>query len=140
VSRHAVLALGSAHALAVAAVLTVGMPPGLAVAGAAALGVHALIQIRRHALSDRPEQVAAVEIRGPEQIRVIRRDGTHDDWEIAGAPVIAPTAVLLDLQRADAGRRSLWLFRDACPADGHRHLRVLLRWRALSEPHGEGAA
>lgn len=136
-SRQAVLALCAAHGLAAAAVATVGMPPALGVAGVLALGVHALIQIRRHAGLPGGEGISTFEVRGTTQLRMERGDGGHEDWEIVAAPLVTPPAVLLMLRRADGTRRSLWLPGDACPEDAHRQLRVLLRWRVHSEPRAE---
>lgn len=132
------LALCGATALPAIALLTVGMPAPLAVVGVAILGVHALILVRRHVLAAGPDGMAAIEIGTPPRVRLIRPDGTHDDWEIDDAPLVEPSVVLLRLRRGDGGRRSLWLLRDGCPPDGHRRLRVLLRWRSLSAPPGEG--
>lgn len=132
------LALCGATALAAIAMLTVGMPVSLAVVGVVILGVHALILVRRHALTAGPDGVTAIEIGTPPRVRLIRPDGTHDDWEIVGSPLVEPSVVLLRLRRADGGRRSLWLPRDGCAPDGHRRLRVLLRWRSPSALPGEG--
>jgi len=139
-SRHAAFALCAAHALAAAAMLTGGMPPPLAAAGVLALGFHALIQIRRHAGHRGPGDVTAVEVRGPTHVRLLGGDGAGAEWEIVGAPLVSPLAVLITLRRPDGERRSLWLPGDACPAEGHRRLRVLLQWRALVEPRSGGAA
>lgn len=132
------VALCGATALASIAMLTVGMPAPLAAVGVAVLGIHALMLVRGYVLGAGPAGVTAIEVGTPPRVRLMRPDGTHDDWEIVGSPLVEPSVVLLMLRRADGGRRSLWLPRDACTPEGHRRLRVLLRWRSPSARPDEG--
>lgn len=139
-SRHAALALGWAHALAAAALAATGMSPVLSFAGVLVLGVHAVIQIRRHAGQAGPAGVLVLELSAPGGVRLVRADRRHDDWEIADVALVSPVAVLLHLRHPSDGRRSLWVPGDACDPDGHRRLRVRLRWRTLSETPDPGRA
>ena len=55
------------------------------------------------------------------------RDGEQISGEVCADTLVSPWLVLLNVVTAGHGRRSLLLFSDAMPADGHRRLRVLLR-------------
>lgn len=56
------------------------------------------------------------------------RDGEQIAGEVCADTLVSPWLVLLNVATAGHGRRSLLLFPDAMPADGHRRLRVLLRY------------
>jgi hypothetical protein len=55
------------------------------------------------------------------------REGGQIAGEVCADTLVSPWLVLLNVATAGHGRKSLLLFPDAMPADGHRRLRVLLR-------------
>jgi hypothetical protein len=55
------------------------------------------------------------------------RDGERISGVVCADTLVLPWLVLLNVATAGHGGRSLLLFPDAMPADGHRRLRVLLR-------------
>jgi len=123
-SRSLVVALAAAHLLAAAGVLPIDIPWAGKLAILAAL-VASLAQTQR---------------RSPVNAIVLKADGTLDlvcgDGDEVGCEVKASTAVfpwLVVLRLRSLGRvKSLTLPVDAIGAEGHRQLRLWLKWKAAT--------
>lgn len=131
-SRVLALVIAVVHLSGALALFAAGLPAGLAAAGALLLAVQALHQIRSSALQAGARGIAALELRATTQVRLIHHDGEFSQWHLSGAPIVARSAVLIQLRNAEGERRHLWVMSDACTEAGHRRLRLILRWPGSS--------
>lgn len=62
------------------------------------------------------------------EITLVQRDGLQRVGNISAGGLLTPFLVLMNINLADGGRRSLVLLPDSMQRDALRHLRVLLKW------------
>lgn len=126
-SLSLIFALGAAHGLAMLGLFAIGLP--LAPKVLAALLLVLSLAWRVHCLIVRPP-CRALTLRADGSLALERTDGNHGEAEMLGDTTVLPWLVVLSL-RLDGERLSLALPPDSLAGDGHRLLRLWLRWRAV---------
>jgi len=124
-SRSLAVVLVLAHLLAAAAVLPIDIPLTGKLAILASLGT-SLALIRR------PWPVTALVLKADGSLDLVGADGDEAAWAVEASTVVFPWLVVLRLRSAERVE-SLTLPVDAMGAEGHRQLRLWLRWKAISD-------
>lgn len=121
-SRLLAVALTAAHAVAAAALA----PTSLPVPAKLLVGLFIVLSLFR-SLRRRP--AAALTLRADGAVDVLRPDGTRQEARVLPATTVYPWLVVLVVTAAGR-RQSLVLPVDALGGEGHRQLRLWLRWKA----------
>ena len=77
--------------------------------------------------------VGTLVLAGDGRLTLMRGDGSERNCEVDASTTVLPWLIVLRLRTAQ-GLLSLPLPVDALGADGHRRLRVWLKWKATSAP------
>lgn len=125
-SRSLAAALCLAHAAVAVGVLLIGLPSPAALGACGLLAGSLVFALRRQVLR---APFAALTLKGDGTLDVRGRDGMRQSAAVDPRTVVFPWLVTL-LLRIGEGRASLALPPDALEGDGHRRLRLWLRWKA----------
>jgi hypothetical protein len=124
-------ALVAAHGVAALGILPTSLPPVLKFACLLALAASLVFYSNRHL--GRPP-VAAMILKSDGRMELERRDGARIEAAVHPQTTVFAWLVVL-LLRTETGTLALTLPLDALGVDGHRKLRLWLRWKAeLSAP------
>jgi toxin CptA len=126
-SRRLVAALCAAHALAGFGLPPTELPLAVKLALAAILALSLLIAVRRIG------RITALTLHADGRVSLLRRDGRAFDGQVDPATTVFPWLVVLLVKTAEK-TEALVLPVDALDRDGHRQLRLWLRWKANAEP------
>jgi toxin CptA len=128
-SRRLALALAFGHAAGAGALAAADVPPGLALAIAAALLGHATGVILRVALLRGRDAIVALQAGRPDALPFQTRDGAWHEGRLLGSTYVAPFLTVINLEVPGRRRaRHVVILPDAADPEAFRRLRVWLRW------------
>jgi len=126
-SRGLVIALSVAHVLTGAGLWPTALPLAMKLTLAAVLALSLTMAVRRS------HWVANLTLNGDGRLSLLRTDGRSLDCQVERATTVLPWLIVL-LVRTAATNEALVLPVDALGREGHRHLRLWLRWKVNAEP------
>ncbi len=126
-SRGLVIALSVAHVLTGASLWPTDFPLAMKFTLAAVLALSLTMAVRRS------HWAAALTLNGDARLSLLRVDGRSLDCQVERATTVLPWLIVLRV-RAAAKTEALVLPVDALGGQGHRQLRLWLRWNVNVEP------
>ena len=121
---------GAVH-LAAAAILWVTLPHPLGVCAGALTIILSVVAIRNRTLLSGAAAAISLELRGDGGVLVALRSGREIEGQVAARRYVSRWLVVMTLERAPWGHRTLLIARDMLPAGEFRHLRLWALWDAI---------
>ena len=126
-SRRLVAALFAAHVLAGFGLLATELPLAAKLILSATLALWLLLAVRRTG------RTAALTLHADGRLSLLCQDGSSVDGQVDPATTVFPWLIVLLVKTAEKNE-ALVLPVDALGREGHRQLRLWLRWKANAEP------
>jgi hypothetical protein len=126
-SRQMILALGVAHFVAGLGLQPIALPWDIKLALWTILMLSLVVAVQRS------YRVAALTLTSDGQLSLLLRDGCLLAGQVAPATTVFPWLVVLQLRTGER-TLSMVLPEDAIGREGHRQLRLWLRWKLNVEP------
>ena len=127
-SSRLVVALAAAHSLAALGLVPTSLPLAIKLPFCLALALSLAFSLHRHALR---MPILALTLKADGHLEIERRDGGLIEAQIHPGTTVFPWLVVL-LLRLEGRVLALTLPPDALEPEGHRQLRLWLRWRAAA--------
>jgi hypothetical protein len=123
--------LTAAVHLAAGIILWAALPPPAGACAAGLVILLSVVAIRNHTLLSGSSSLVALELRRNGVVLAVRRGGGEIESQVAARRYVSRWLVVLTMDQAPRGHRTLLIARDMLPAGDFRLLRLWALWDAL---------